>query len=264
MASQLVAILVLGSLSLVSIYFYVKLSRSVLGGTNSRVMVSSFGFPDVVFTGALSLLFVAIMVASYGHQATIDSAVIIQGSANYVALILCTIGFLVIRGLNPLTVFGLRGEGWPVNGMIAMGWLVAAYPLILLAQVISYQFLSASAAPQEIVNFLMDSANWEDRLLVVVLAVVVAPVAEEFIFRGYIYGVLKKYGGQILAIVFSSVLFAAIHMHLPSMAGLFVLAVVLALVYERTGSLWAPILMHSAFNGLSVFVALMWPEAVLP
>ena len=59
----------------------------------------------------------------------------------------------------------------------------------------------------------------------------------------------------------SAPVFAAIHAHIPSLAGLFVLAVALTLVYEGAGSLWAPILMHSLFNGLTVILTLAWPDS---
>jgi membrane protease YdiL (CAAX protease family) len=92
------------------------------------------------------------------------------------------------------------------------------------------------------------------------IAVVAAPLAEELIFRGCLYGILRQIGGRLLAIAVSSLLFALIHGHLPSLAGLMVLSVGLSLLYEKTGSLWAPILLHAAFNGLSIYGTLQWPD----
>ena len=92
------------------------------------------------------------------------------------------------------------------------------------------------------------------------MAVVVAPVAEEVVFRGYLYGVLRRYGGRIPAILVSSLLFAAIHVHLPSLLGLGVLAVILCLLYERTGSLWSTIAMHAAFNASTLVMLVLWPD----
>jgi membrane protease YdiL (CAAX protease family) len=91
------------------------------------------------------------------------------------------------------------------------------------------------------------------------MAVIVAPVAEEMIFRGYFYGVIRRYGGRIPAILISSLLFAAIHVHLPSFPGLFLLAVTLCFLYERTGSLWSNITMHAAFNASTIITLIFWP-----
>ena len=109
-------------------------------------------------------------------------------------------------------------------------------------------------------DFLLKSSGWQARAAVFGIAVVAAPVTEELIFRGCLYGILRKSGGRVTAIVVSSVLFALIHGHLPSLPGLVVLAVGLALVYERCGSLWAPISMHAAFNALTIAAAIFWPD----
>ena len=92
------------------------------------------------------------------------------------------------------------------------------------------------------------------------MAVIVAPVAEEIIFRGYFYGVIRRFGGRIPALLTSSLLFAAIHVHLPSIPGLFILAMILCFLYERTASLWAPIALHAAFNATTIVFLILWPE----
>jgi CAAX amino terminal protease family. len=62
--------------------------------------------------------------------------------------------------------------------------------------------------------------------------------------------------------IISASIFAAIHAHIPSLAGLFVLAVTLTLVYQSTGSLWTPMLMHALFNAVTVILTLAWPDTV--
>ena len=116
--------------------------------------------------------------------------------------------------------------------------------------------------PQPLLQFLAGNPSLQDKLFLIFTALVIAPIAEELIFRGYIFGVLRRYAGRWWAMVISASIFAAIHAHIPSLAGLFVLAVALTLVYEGAGSLWAPILMHSLFNGLTVILTLAWPDSM--
>ena len=71
---------------------------------------------------------------------------------------------------------------------------------------------------------------------------------------------MRKNAGRLVAVIGTSVLFALIHGHVPSLPGLFILAVALALIYERTASLWAPICLHAGFNGLSILGALICPD----
>ena len=86
----------------------------------------------------------------------------------------------------------------------------------------------------------------------VVVACVGAPLAEEVIFRGYIYGVAKRFAGIPLAVVFSGLLFGAVHMNLAALLPLTILGIILALAYEYTGSLWGPIAIHFCFNAVTV------------
>jgi membrane protease YdiL (CAAX protease family) len=79
-------------------------------------------------------------------------------------------------------------------------------------------------------------------------AVVVAPFAEELVFRGLIYPTLKQQGFPRLALWGTSILFACIHSNMMILVPLTFLAVVLTLLYETTGNLLTPILAHSLFN----------------
>ncbi|HZI31846.1 MAG TPA: CPBP family intramembrane glutamic endopeptidase, partial [Candidatus Binatia bacterium] len=85
-------------------------------------------------------------------------------------------------------------------------------------------------------------------------AVVLAPVAEEFIFRGVLFPFIKQRGWPKLAWVGVSLLFAAIHVNAPTFLSLFVLALVFTWLYETTDCLLAPILAHSLFNGINLVV----------
>jgi membrane protease YdiL (CAAX protease family) len=80
----------------------------------------------------------------------------------------------------------------------------------------------------------------------------VAPVVEEIFFRGILYPTMRMRWGIIPAVIVSSLIFSAMHFHLPTFLPLFVLAVILSLTFEYTGSLAACIIAHSLFNSLSI------------
>jgi len=94
------------------------------------------------------------------------------------------------------------------------------------------------------------------RLLLALSAVIIAPICEELLFRGLIYGTLKRFGERIFAALASSLLFALIHGHVPSILPLTILALGFCIAYERTGCLWVPIAMHAMFNGFNL--VMMW------
>ena len=137
--------------------------------------------------------------------------------------------------------------------------MVAAYPLILLADVLTQKLLRGGNEKQAIIDLFNASNTLEQRILIIVLAVTIAPVAEEFLFRFFLYGVVKRYLGRVVAVVVSALLFAAVHAHLPSFAPLFFLGACFAIAYEWSGSILVPMTMHACFNAITL-TALAFPE----
>ncbi|MBL1541388.1 CPBP family intramembrane metalloprotease, partial [Klebsiella pneumoniae] len=84
---------------------------------------------------------------------------------------------------------------------------------------------------------------------------VVAPIGEEILFRGVIQTYFTRRLGVIAAIFISSFWFALIHMDAAFFAPLFVIGAALGLVRHLFGTIWAPILLHSLNNLMSVFVS---------
>lgn len=118
-------------------------------------------------------------------------------------------------------------------------------PLLFLISFI-IQYVLPDYKQQEIVlNF--KSTLIEDKgILLHVL--VIAPIVEEVIFRGYIYRILKSKIPIIFATIINSTLFALIHYNVLSYILLFVLSIFLTYIYERNGSIICPIIIHSLFN----------------
>lgn len=100
----------------------------------------------------------------------------------------------------------------------------------------------------------------------ILIVVFLAPVVEEALFRGYVFGNLREYS-RAAAYIVSCLLFASIHVW-QFVAGSWDLAyllvgvqylvpgLVLAWAYERSGSLWGSVLLHFAVNGLAVWSTL--------
>jgi membrane protease YdiL (CAAX protease family) len=103
------------------------------------------------------------------------------------------------------------------------------------------------------IEMLQSASSVPMKLLIGFLAIVIAPVVEEIVFRGLIYPTLKQNGLPGLALWGTSVLFAVIHNNLEILLPLTFLAVVLTLLYETTDNLLAPILTHSVFNFVNFF-----------
>jgi uncharacterized protein len=87
-----------------------------------------------------------------------------------------------------------------------------------------------------------------------VVASVLAPMAEELLFRGVVYRWVKERAGMATGVAVSAISFSLAHMDpaLVNMGHLAFIGVVMAFIYERTRSLWCPIAAHAAYN---MFVA---------
>ena len=94
-------------------------------------------------------------------------------------------------------------------------------------------------------------------VLVSLLAVVVAPLVEEVIFRGVLFRALADRGNLGVALVVSSAVFALIHVEVvlsqpAALVGLFTVGMVLAVAFHLTGNIMVPILGHAVFNAISL------------
>jgi len=237
-----------------------RAARSALAGGRPFPSVI-WKLPESIFTACIVLFFLLMAIPSFsGPPARIDLKAIESALALYASIVLFVIGFLVFRNMNPIEAFGLRWISWPQGIVTVFIALALLLPPIYAAQWAGYSLCGAGTDPQPIVSFLIEHQSLRDRLSVVAIAVIAAPLTEELVFRGCLYGVLRQIGGRFVAIAATSLLFALIHGHIPSLAGLLVLAVGLSLVYEKTGSLWAPVLLHATFNGLSIYGTLQWPD----
>lgn len=90
-------------------------------------------------------------------------------------------------------------------------------------------------------------------MLAFLTLVVVAPVAEEVLFRGYLYGKLQKYIPWWGAAIITSILFAAAHGQWNVAVDTFVLGMFLAGLRTLTGSLWPSIMLHMMKNGIAYY-----------
>jgi membrane protease YdiL (CAAX protease family) len=138
-----------------------------------------------------------------------------------------------------------------------------AYLLIYLSAVSILQYLIQSFNTLQKQNLgLPSTASGGDLWLLFIMLVVLPPIAEEILFRGFIYTSLRSRMNKIVAAVIVSVLFAFPHLF-ESNSGLlwiagvdtFILSMVLVYVREKTDKLWASILIH-ALKNLVAFISL--------
>jgi membrane protease YdiL (CAAX protease family) len=247
-----------GSILLILLGFYAWLAVRI--SKRAVAITRPFGIPDALCAGILALWMINVIWQSLDAPKTITLQAILANSVVYCSLILGIFGVMGFQRESAVEFFGLQPSRFPKAAWTGLLWLAASYPLILAVQGLVHCFTGDNDDAQLIVRYFLEHPDPWHRAAVIFMAVIVAPVAEEILFRGYFYGVVRRFGGRLPAILISSLLFAAIHVHLPSVPGLVILALLLCLLYERTGSLWATITMHAAFNATTILALILWPE----
>ncbi len=151
--------------------------------------------------------------------------------------------------------FGWRSEY--VAKAVGAGVMLAgvALPLAYGLQWISVVLLRYLGRPwgyepsvQSSVEILLHTANWVESAYIFIFATMIAPVAEEMLFRGILYPFVRDRGYPRLALSGTAVVFGAMHGNLAALLPLVCFGALLAGLYEKTGNLLAPITAHALFN----------------
>jgi len=173
------------------------------------------------------------------------------------------IPFLKYHQTNWCEALGLQREGLDKTLFRALKVLGVMLPVTWGLQGLCTYILTRlnwGADQQIAVDLLLKAPSWGLRVYLVVFAIVVAPVAEEFLFRGVLFPFIKSLGYPKLAWLVPSFVFALIHVNLPTFIPLFVLAMALTWLYERTGRLIANIAVHSLFNAANVILLFIFKQ----
>jgi len=212
--------------------------------------------------------------------------------AQNVFLILLTVGLFwagvfVARRLGVKAGYGLGGLGVsrPRDGLfvgagigflVGLGAVVGSLVIGGVSRVV-FEYLGFPAtneAQQPLFGVLRDWMQESPGVAIGAALLVIAllgPAVEELVFRGAIFGGLYRLGrffsrvaggdgdsstvdrfSFLGAALFSSAVFAALHLSAVIAPALFALAVVLCALYRRTGSLLPPIVAHATFNAFTV------------
>lgn len=152
--------------------------------------------------------------------------------------------------------FGLRATRF----WRALGWLVAIWVGFIAFSAV-YASIFDIPETDDLPRDLGADESTLAMLATALLVCVMAPIAEELLFRGFLFGALRERMHVVLAIVVSGVVFALVHVagspveFLPALAAL---GAGLAWLYHQTGSLYPCIALHAINNSIALGASLDW------
>jgi membrane protease YdiL (CAAX protease family) len=193
-------------------------------------------------------------VTGFKHDESFGSILVGTFSFQGVAWLLI-LYFLRQHQVGWREAFGFYGPRLMLALLTAVGFIVAVLPIVLLLQGASIHVLEKlgwTPEDEAAVKLLAGANSYCTAIYLGVFAVVIAPVAEEFIFRGMLFPFVKQLGWPKLAWFGVSLFFALIHLNAPTFVPLFVFALALTWLYELTDNLLAPITAHALFNAANL------------
>jgi membrane protease YdiL (CAAX protease family) len=205
----------------------------------------------------------ALVMVSTGSSGALD---LVSGVLCEAASFVATLFFLTLvhERERPLSrVLGLRAAPFSLMLIAALFGVALQGPINLMTAVI-YERYPFPREHSDLLNQLFHVPALHQKIALVLAAGVVGPVVEELLFRGGIFGGLRRRESVGRTIVAIAIFFALAHREprnfLPDFAG----GLAMGYVRYASGSIWPAILMHAAFNTTSViFAFLVGPEANL-
>lgn len=197
----------------------------------------------------------------------------LQGSKGIILdnLVICITGLasivIIIVSVRPFFARRLKGFGLNIRTIYkdlptAFVNLLTIWPLIMAAMMLTIYFGHFLFGPDfkmprhEGLEKLSENPQLPPRILITIVAVIVAPLLEELLFRGLFQTMIRSFlnvkNSAWLAIAISSALFVLMHANQSHWPALYVLGVGMGYSYEKSGSLFRPVFIHMFFNATSI------------
>ncbi len=161
--------------------------------------------------------------------------------------------FVVVKYKENLEALGLKVSSFFKDLLSGISGYILVLPLLFTALVISIWFLSIigyTPPPQPVFEVLMKEERSKILLFLTIFVAVFGPIIEEMFFRGFMYSALKKRFGIFIAMILSASIFSILHTNIVGFLPIMTLGMLLAYLYEKTGSLIAPMIVHIIHNSI--------------
>lgn len=229
-----------------------------MAGNSSAERLTFLSLLYVTFAIACLFFLLAIAIYWFDSPQTPTEQALGLSEAGFLAGLLAQ-NIAIFAGLYGVLVWW-RGMSWGDLGLRpAQGkWLkttgiiiLALFPLTLALEMALEHFLDFSFEDLALQIYAPYGFSWLSASGLVVLGGILAPVAEELYFRGVLYGWMRQRWSPTVGMLASAAIFASIHLQPQVMPEIFLVGVILAWLYERSGSLFPGILLHMAMNILA-------------
>lgn len=249
-----------GIILLIKFIIYALKKQTIIPKTLESAQIE-WGILDVAkviilfaFIGTVFSLFEAVLLRALNlRQQDERLDMILQTLLGDILGLLFILYFVIVRHKQKIESLGLSVKKFFINVGAGFTGYVAFFPVlagIFLSVLWVADALKYQPPPEPIMDLFFEETR--SRLLVVLTILVscIGPAIEEVFFRGFLYNAIKKKSRPIFAMLISAALFSALHTNVLGFLPIMALGVLLAYLYEKSGSLIPSITVHVFHNSM--------------
>jgi membrane protease YdiL (CAAX protease family) len=178
----------------------------------------------------------------------------------HACVVFAILAFAVGKNRSVARTLGFSGRQLGPSLVAAARGYVAVFPwlfVLLIATVEAFRALGIRPPVEPIQELIFQEEDPGVLALTVLLACLVGPAAEELFFRGVLYPAIRQRTSRLIGLLVSGAAFSLIHTNPLGFLPIFLIGCLLADLYERTGSLAAPLAVHIVHNAFLLSLALL-------
>ncbi len=197
----------------------------------------------------------------------INAAIMVQGLSSIFIFLLPALLFAYLSTPRPAAYLGLRLPGKKIQFVLVIFIMLGAIPVLeMIQELISHinfgaygkQVKAAQEASDNTFNAFLTMNSFSSFIKVFCIMAIVPALGEELFFRGVLMRFAKQKSlNMVFPILFTAAVFSFTHSNIYGYLSIFLAGILLAVIYNLTGSIWCSILGHLFFNGSQIILSYM-------
>ncbi len=199
------------------------------------------------------------LISENAPQDLVRAGVTVQAVSSAFIFLAPALLFAYLSHPRPAYYLGLRASGKKIQWLLVILLMLGAMPVLeLIESLVSNINFGAKvraeqAAADSMMAAFLNMPTFAAFARAFVVIAIIPAVGEEMFFRGILLRLVKKQShSMVLPVIFTAAVFSFVHSNVYGYLSIFLAGVLLAVIYNMTGSLWCSIVGHLFFNGSQI------------
>jgi len=229
---------------------------------STQIQAVSWGIPDLI-RASIIIIFLSYAIGIVGSfvlkffniKLGLNLHMMLSTFFIDIAVVWVIFYFVTVKYRKTLQSLGLRLPNFFSNILTGVTAYILTLPLLLVILVLSIWILNLlgyTPPPQPVFEIFMKEGRNKVLFFLAIFVSLLGPIIEEVFFRGFMYSAIRKYTGIMAAAFLSGAIFSLLHTNIVGFFPIMALGILLAYLYETTGSLTASMTVHIIHNSIIV------------